>query len=378
MKIAQRVWPASEKTLAAPESWSQSVQLVLAFGARSLLEQEDRRRQIRQAYPNAVVLGCSTAGNIHASQILDEALVITAIQFSQAQVRGILVPVSDPAASASCGQSLANALAAPDLVHVFVVSDGLRVNGSQLVQGLFQALPPGVSLTGGLAGDMCQFEETTVLFGDQHEAASVAAVGFYGQSLRVGIGSLGGWSPFGPERLITRSQGNILYELDDQRALDIYKRYLGEHAAGLPATALHFPLEVRDPETQAVLVRTILSVNEADGSMIFAGDVPQGGHARLMKSNVTHLVGGAVEATRIGFSSLQDRRPQLALLISCVGRRLVMKQRVEEELEGVRTVLGPETSVTGFYSYGEISPVSAGGRCDLHNETMSVTLLAEA
>lgn len=377
MNIAQRTWQASESTLAAPEPWSASAQLVFVFGPRSLLEQEDRRRQIRQAHPNAVVLGCSTAGNICASQILDDALIITALQFDQVQVRGTLVQVPEASASLAAGRRLAEALAGPELVHVFVVSDGLCVNGSQLVQGLMQNLPPGVAVTGGLAGDMCQFEETTVLFGDRHESASVAAVALYGRNLRVGIGSLGGWSPFGPERLITRSQGNILYELDDQRALDIYKRYLGDHAAGLPATALHFPLEVRDPESQAALVRTILSVNEADGSMIFAGDVPQGGHARLMKSNVTHLVDGAVAAAKVGSSSLQGRPPQLALLVSCVGRRLVLKQRVEEELEGVRAVLGPATPVTGFYSYGEISPVSAGARCDLHNETMSVTLLAE-
>jgi hypothetical protein len=196
--------------------------------------------------------------------------------------------------------------------------------------------------------------------------------------LRVGFGSLGGWDPFGPERMITRAHGNVLYELDGQSALALYKRYLGDHAKELPASGLLFPLSLRTSEHMAPVVRTILSVNEAEQSMTFAGDVPEGGYVRLMKANFDRLIDGAVGAGRVSAQALANAPADLALLISCVGRRMVLRQRVEEEVEGVREVVGPAATLTGFYSYGEISPFTPSARCELHNQTMTVTTLRES
>ena len=135
-------------------------------------------------------------------------------------------------------------------------------------------------------------------------------------------------------------EGNVLYELDGQSALALYKRYLGEHAADLPASGLLFPLSLRTREVSAPVVRTILSVNEADQSLTFAGDVPAGGYVRLMKANFDRLIDGAVGAGRVSADALGSP-VDLALLISCVGRRMVLRQRVEEEVEGVRDIVGP-------------------------------------
>jgi hypothetical protein len=195
--------------------------------------------------------------------------------------------------------------------------------------------------------------------------------------LKVGYGSLGGWDSFGPERVITRSKGNILYELDNKSALELYKTYLGEHAQGLPATGLLFPLSVRANQQDTGVVRTILAVNEEDQSMTFAGDMPQGAYARLMKANADRLIDGSMAAARTSYQALTGSSPELAILISCVGRKLVLKQRIEEELEGVREVLGPLPALTGFYSYGEISPFIPDARCELHNQTMTITTFLE-
>ena len=377
MKTEQRTWTTTGWS-SPQSSLGQSAQLVLVFGSRARLEQSERREEIRAAYPNALTLGCSTAGEIHSTHVADDSLVVTAVCFDRVTVRGACVRINQAQNSHDVGRRLAKALNPQGLVHVFVLSDGLLVNGSELVQGLAEHLPPGVAITGGLSGDGSDFKQTCVLWDGRAESGLVVAVGFYGTTLKVGFGSLGGWDAFGPERIITRAQGNVLYALDGKGALELYKRYLGEHAAGLPATALHFPLAVRDPKTDTAVVRTILAVDEAQGSMIFAGNVPQGHHARLMKSNVAGLVGGAVRAANAGQNVLGAFPAQLALLISCVGRRLVLKQRTEEELEGVRSVLGPDTVLAGFYSYGEISPLNPTTRCELHNETMTITLLAEA
>ena len=263
------------------------------------------------------------------------------------------------------------------MTHVFVCSDGTKVNGSELVRGMLRHLPADVVVTGGLAGDGERFEQTLVFADGQPAVGRIAALGFYGTRLKVGYGSLGGWDPFGPERIITRSSGNVLYELDRQPALALYKRYLGEHAAGLPATGLLFPLSVRAKGGRSELVRTILAVDEAAQSMTFAGDMPEGAYARLMKANFDRLVEGAHGAAAKSYETIGFSSPDLAVLISCVGRKLVLKQRIEEELEAVRDVLGEQAVLTGFYSYGEICPAAPNANCELHNQTMTITTFSE-
>jgi hypothetical protein len=370
-----------------PGELDPAAQLVLVFGAREALEPpgEDGAGplgELRGALPAATFFGCSTAGEIFGSEVCDGSLVATAVRFDDTRLALAVATLAGPAGSFHAGRELAAELEAPGLAHVLVLSEGLAVNGTELVAGLVSGLGPSVTVTGGLAADGTRFARTLVLAGDGRGAdrlgpGRVAALGLYGERLRVGYGSLGGWDPFGPERRVTRSRGNVLYELDGQSALGLYKRYLGEHAAGLPATGLLFPLSVRGVDGQASVVRTILGVDEAEQSLTFAGDVPEGCYARLMKANFDRLVDGAIGAARRGITE-GAASPELALLISCVGRKMVLQQRVEEEVEGVRQVVGPRPALAGFYSYGEISPFVSGARCELHNQTMTVTTFGEA
>ena len=324
-----------------------------------------------------VHVGCSTAGEIAGTKVLDDSLVATAIHFEKTRVQIAQVDLAHARTSHEAGEKLGLQLAGPGLVHVFVLSDGIRVNGTALTRGLTGALPSGVTVTGGLSGDGTRFDHTMVWAGGTPRADSVVAVGFYGDQLRVGHGSLGGWDPFGPERLITRSAGNVLYELDGHSALELYKRYLGDHATDLPASGLLFPLAIRAHGRSERLVRTIIAVDEEHQSMTFAGDVPEGSYARLMKANFDRLIDGAIGAARQSSSLQSQSHAELALLVSCVGRKMVLGQRVEEEVEGVRDVVGADVPLAGFYSYGEISPVVATARCELHNQTMTITTLAE-
>lgn len=350
--------------------------LVLFFGGRDLLEDPTAFEYMRRRYPGAVLMGCSTAGEICGSQVSDNTVVATAIRFEHTRLRLVSTTVPEAERSRAAGRQLAESLTGTDLTHVFVLSDGLHVNGTELVAGLSEGLPENVVSTGGLSGDGANFVRTLVCANEPAAEYRVAALGLYGERLRIGFGSLGGWEPFGPERLITRSSGNVLHELDGESALSLYKRYLGEHASGLPATGLLFPLALRVAQHRTPVVRTMLAVNEVEQSLTFAGDVPQGARVRLMKANFERLIDGATGAAKIcKYSS--GPSPKLAILISCVGRRLVLKQRIEEELEGVRDVLGGNTMLAGFYSYGEISPHTPSAKCELHNQTMTITTLNE-
>ncbi len=378
MKIEQRTWTkANGWDSGAGEVSGESAHLVLAFAATPIFREGTLLAEVRQRYPAAHIMGCSTAGEICSTRVSDDSLVTTAVHFDSARIAGTQVRLSEVANSFQAGERLAQSLDPEGLVHVLVLSDGLAVNGSSLVKGLAKYLPERVTVTGGLAGDSDRFQETMVLLDETPSMAQVAALGFYGERLRVGYGSLGGWDPFGPKRLVTRSNENILYELDGHTVLDLYKRYLGEHASGLPATGLLFPLSLRMRTGETGVVRTILAVDEDEQSMTFAGEIPEGAYARLMKANLDRLIDGATGAADASYKSIGSKSPDLALLISCVGRKLVLRQRIEEEVEGVRDVLGESTILTGFYSYGEICPFTVGGKCELHNQTMTVTTFSE-
>jgi hypothetical protein len=380
MKVEQTQWVTKKGWMPAPPlQLGTAATVVFLFGAGGALSQGDLFAQTRAAYPNAQLFGCSTAGEILGASVFDDSLVVTAIALDNTRVQGASCKISSTADSRVAGQRLAQTLAQEGLTHVLVLSDGLAVNGSELVLGLAEFLPSGIAVTGGLSADGARFQETWVLSNAPGERNTVAVLGFYGEKLKVGYGSLGGWDQFGPERLITKSDGNVLYELDGKSALGLYKTYLGDQAKDLPASALLFPLSIRGANGEAPLVRTILGINEKEQSMTFAGEVPAGATARLMKANFDRLIEGAAGAARAtSTAGLNGSAPELALLISCVGRKLILRQRIEEEVEAVQEVLGFKTSLLGFYSYGEISPFAHNSRCELHNQTMTITTFTEA
>ena len=378
MKVEQTCWsPANEWTPAAPSGAGVAAQLVLIFGSRSVLQSSDVVQQARRAYPRAHIAGCSTAGEICGERVSDDGAVVTAIEFRDTPITFASVRLSGSQSNEDVGAQLARQLIAPNLRHVLLLSDGLHVNGSELVRGVAKELPATVSVTGGLSADGAKFEQTVVVVDDAVEDRVVVGIGLCGPNIHVGYGSLGGWDTFGPERVVTRAHGNVLHELDGQSALGLYRKYLGEHATDLPASGLLFPLSIRSDRESHGVVRTILSVSDADDTMTFAGDIPKGSFARLMRANFDRLIEGAAGAARVSTSAIPGRSPDLALLISCVGRKMVLKQRVEEEVEGVRDVIGPGTALAGFYSYGEISPFTPSAKCELHNQTMTITTLSE-
>ncbi len=376
MTTTALAWTAANGWQTAGPVGATRAQLVLYFGQTALLENPaGPLAELRQRYPHARLAGCSTAGEILGSNVRDGSVAALALEFRHSSVRTEAVTVTAATESFAAAAELGRRLAAPDLRHVLLLSDGLGVNGTALTEGIRAALPE-VSVTGGLAGDGPHFRRTVVGLDGEVGPNRVVAIGFYGSRLHVTAGSAGGWDPFGPHRLITKSAGNVLFELDGQPALALYKRYLGERAAGLPATGLLFPLSLlADREAECGLVRTILAVDESSQSLTFAGDLPEGRYVRLMRAGGDALIGGAGQAA----DGLRSSGPRagFALLVSCVGRKLILGQRIDEEVEAVRLAVGSDTPALGFYSYGEIGPRGTLARCELHNQTMTVTVFSE-
>jgi hypothetical protein len=335
---------------------------------------------LRACFPKAHWIGCSTAGEICGRTLADDSVTVAVLRLERGRLKGAQAPVSDARDARdarAAGAALARTLAAPDLRGVFVLADGLTVNGSELAKGLADGLPPGLPVAGGLAADGERFAQTWVIADRAPRAGYIVALGLYGEGTRVACNYRGGWDVFGPEREVTHAERNILYTLDDQPALALYRRYLGERAGELPAAGLRFPLAIRNElDADGLTVRTILGIDEATQSITFAGDIPQGSFVRMMRANRDRLIDGATGAASGIAHGAGGHGERLCIAISCIGRRLVLGQRCEEELEAVLGTLPAPCRMVGYYSYGELSPL-ASGRCDLHNQTMTLTVIGE-
>ena len=352
-------------------------QLVTVFGAVPFFTDKAFQAALRAALPDAAIIGCSTAGEISNGGVADGSCVITAVNFSGTRIRTATSPLRGMADSLAAGARIGGELAAIDLRALMVFGPGVQINGSALVDGIASKVGM-TTITGGLAGDGGAFAQTWTLGQAGVGDNAIVAVGLYGDALDFAHGSFGGWEPFGPARKVTRCDGNVLYELDGEPALEVYKRYLGDHAKGLPASGLLFPFAMVGEDHNAIgLIRTILGVDEANGSLTLAGAINPDGYLKLMHASTDRLVNGAESAAEAAQKMHQSSGDSLAILVSCVGRKLVMGDRVDEEVEAVAEVFGNKATLTGFYSYGEISPFAPGSACHLHNQTMTITWLGE-
>jgi len=351
--------------------------LVLVLGSRFLLEQSDIYDEISALFNSANIVFGSTSGDISINAVTDNTITITAIEFEKSlfeiRTQNVLTSEGD---SFKTGKALIEQLPQNGLRHVFVVSDGSHINGSELTKGMNAAVDNTILITGGLCGDAARFEKTISGYNENPKPGEIIAIGFYGETFEASFAIHGGWTPFGPERVVTKSDANVLYELDNKPALDLYKKYLGEKSDELPGAALLYPLNVKSEGEEQPYVRTILNIDEDSNAMVLAGDIPENAKVQLMMTNVDNIANASELAARQAIEKRKNK-PELALLVSCIGRKLVLDQRVEEEIEEVVSIVDEDTAVCGFYSYGEIAPFNLEINCQLHNQTMTITLISE-
>ena len=355
-----------------------AVQIILVFAERSLLENDSLVKQLKSSYINANVITCSTAGEINNKQVEENSAVCVVMSFEKTTYNFAVGNISQHKNSFELGKDTASKLPAEDLKYILVISDGGLINGDEITMGIQASVNDSVLISGGLAGDGANFQRTLVGFDENIQAGNVVLMGLYGDHIKVGTGFKGGWDVFGPERIITKSDGNVLFEIDNENALDMYKMYLGKYAEGLPSSALLFPISIKSENNDFFIVRTILSVDEKNKTMTFAGNLPQGSVVRFMKSNFDRLVQAASEAGTTATLNLGENIPaELAIIVSCVGRKLVLMDRIEEEVEAAIENITSGATVAGFFSYGEIAPQKDQKTSHLHNQTITITTFAE-
>lgn len=351
--------------------------LVLVFADRLLLEDDGVLSNIKSEFPYSHIVYASTAGEIIDVDVLENSVTVVAIEFEKSS---FIVKTDNifnhDKNTKELGIALAREMPTDGLKHLFVLSEGSFVSGTSLIKGLEQDIADNVSITGGLCGDNLRYEKTLASYNEKPKEGEIILIGFYGESLEITFASYGGWQAFGPERVITKSEGSTLYEIDGKSSLDLYKKYLGDKAGEFAKSALLYPLNVKAPGKDNAVVRAVVTPDHENGSMIFADAVPQDSRVQLIMVSPDDIANGAQTASTL---AMQDRitKPQLALVISCIGRKVVMNQRVEEEIELVNEIVGSQAAIAGFYSYGEIAPFHGTRECELHNQTMTLTLISE-
>ena len=377
MKTVQLKKNGANKWEYVGENYQLKNPLVLVFGNRFALEDPNIYQEIKTLFPTGEIVFGSTSGEIVGPNVYTDSVAITAIEFENSSYLISRENISkNNLDSKIVGKKLISQFPTEKLKHIFIVSDGSFVNGSELTEGFNESNTPKIGITGGLCGDGTRFEKTLASYNENPKEGEVVAIGLYGDTLEITSSIKGGWRPFGPEKIITKSKGNVLYEVDDVPVLDLYKTYLGKKAIDLPGSALLYPLKVTCEKDNRHVVRTILKLNEQDKTMTFAGNVPTGAKVQLMMTTVDNLA-SAAETAAINALKNRINQPQLALIVSCVGRKIVLDKMVEEEIEEVLRVIDNKTVTSGFYSYGEIAPFHGEQNCKLHNQTMTLTLLSE-
>jgi hypothetical protein len=376
MKIIQAFKNGDENWYYLQEKVPLQNPLVLVFGNRYLLEDENIIKNIREEFTYENIVFGSTSGEILDGSFQDNSISVTAIELENTTFVIERENISNfNMQSNLLGEKLLGKLSKEKLKHLFVLSDGL-LDGSKLIEGLENNLSNTIAITGGLCGDDARFEKTVTSFNDNPKTGEVVLIGLYGETLEISYASAGGWFPFGPERKITKSKGNIIFEIDNKPALDVYKNHLAHRAIGLPSASLSFPLNVTYENKNQAVVRTILDIDESQNSLILAGDAPENSKVQLLMASVDAIIDGAQLATQLAMKN-RKKKAEIAILVSCIGRKFVMNNRVGEEIEYVKESLGASTLITGFYSYGQIAPFDGNDYANLHNQTMTVTLISE-
>ncbi|MEZ0261457.1 MAG: FIST signal transduction protein [Alphaproteobacteria bacterium] len=354
-------------------------QVAIVFATPGLWKDEKAMEEACATLQGCQVLGCSTAGEILGPRARTDSISALGMRFDTAQVKVAEAALNAPEESFYAGQMLGKGLNGPKLRGVFVLSPGLRVNGSALAKGLAGAFDKGVVVSGCMAGDGTSFANTFTLLNGRISQSRVVAFGVYGDHVTVKHGSRCGWKSFGPLRRVTRAAGNVLFELDGKPALALYREYLGDKAAELPASGLLYPLSVMkgDSRQDSGIVRTLVNVNPHEGSLVLAGEVAQGAQVRLMHVDTDTLIEGAGLAGRD--AGIWGAAGETAtLMVSCLGRKLALGSDVDEEVEAVHKAIGGSSACAGIYGYGAFSPTGAQHAPELQNQSMAVTHIVEA
>lgn len=373
----------NEAALAAVGKLSMKPSMLWVFGAISY-DQQKLLDGIAAAAPGVPVVGCTTDGEISSQGLSINSVVVMALASDTIRLQSTYVErLSND--SYDAGFQIGKSFQGSGIPYIQVFSDGLCGNADKIIQGIKAHMGEDIKIAGGTAGDGGDFKRTYQYFGNRVLTDSIVAVAFQGQ-FGLGTGTACGWFPVGIAKKVTRSVGNVVYELDGQPALQAYERFLGKHAERLPAVGVEYPLGLlnNDSETEEegyFLCRATMGVDRQAGAIIFAGDVPEGSLVKMTIGNDGDIILAARKAARSAMEKLliksPDLKPRVIFLYSCMARKIVLGTRTDEEIVAVKEAIGGDVPIIGFYTYGEYAPIGECEHSCFHNETATLTVIGD-
>jgi hypothetical protein len=389
------VLAAEEATrLAKINTYSAKIDLAIVFSSIDLSCASLLKTISAHLEKGTPIIGCTGAAIISNQGIFKHGLAVMLLSLPQgAYFNTACVKDIKAKTSLSAGRELGEKLLygfkdmRRDLSIIF--SDGLMQEGSNLIYGLQERLGKSFPLVGASASDNLRFLKTYLYF--NQEVFSNAACGIlWGGKLNFGLGIKHGWKPLGKPRHITKSSGNIVYEIDDTIAAKIYEEYLAcdltKLRKELKYISIFYPIGIYLAGEEEYLLRNILSIGD-DGSLTFQGDVPQDSLIRLMigtKESCLAATQQAVDEAKKGLSVQvmglkKGREKNFALVFDSISRYILLRKDADKELRIIKEGLGKDTPIIGIYTYGEQAPlraISYQGRAYFHNQTITILAIA--
>jgi len=289
-----------EATEMAVNKLSKMPNIFWVFGAISY-NQEKLLEGVNSVIPGTPVITCTTDGKISTLGLSTDSVVVLALASDQIKFTTVAVDFLSQD-SFKAGIKVGNQFINTNIKYMQIFSDGLLGNGSKIVEGIQKVFGKSISIAEGTTGDGSLFTRTYQYHNYKVLTNSIVGVGFEGKySFITGVSS--GWTPIGMAKKVTKSIGNVVYELDGQPALDVYKKFLGKHASLLPAVGVEYPLGLSGPQGDVeedgyFLCRATMGVDHEKGSITFAGDVPQGAMVKITMGNDLDVIKTAKKAAQ--------------------------------------------------------------------------------
>jgi hypothetical protein len=374
----------------AIEKLNGTTKILIVFGAMRFNHRE-LLAGIASVAVDIPMIGGTTAGEISSAGFSTGSVVIMALSNDDLEfVTGIGHNMSND--ERACSVELVNDILGktgfdPN-ASLLVFPNGMGGDGLKVLEGLQLSLGKDFEITGGYLGDDERFENTYQYYnGMVYKDAIVGLMVIKKSGYKTGIGVRSGFTSIGNSFFCTSSEGNIVKEFEHANALELYKDFLGEERAErLPAVCLEYPFGIIDnnpsDSTESLFqLRCGLSVDHEKGTIALAASIPEGSEVTLTTASRGDIINGAREAAAQAKKSLGDATPMALIMFSCVGRKLVLGRRIQEEVDAVRECIGHDVPIIGFYTYGEIGPIDKTkpelSSVKFHNETVVLWLLGK-
>ena len=369
----------AQALLGLPDSHAQ----VLIVFASIFYDQDKLIESIALAAPDTLIVGCSSAGEISSEGLSREkSVVVLALNSDQVRFWGGIgnhVLWNPKQAGEDCANTIlydSHGYASSSLLFFDVLSG----NADLMLEGALEKLGASFPVFGGAAADDLLFFETFQYFKEKVYNGSIVGLGMSGDYQAAGV-VMHGFLPIGVSRKVTKTEGVTIQELDNKPASEIYEEYFGEehlselHEGLLPSLAVSYPLGAFLPDTNEVILRTPVFVDQK-GAMTFASSIPEGAEVRLMISDIERGLETAETAAKEVLARLNGRKPKAVIIVNSVARKKMLGLRADDEINIIQQILGRDVPIAGFYSYAQI-----GGRLSdhvpFHNGSILIWAIAE-